>query len=126
MLDDADRESILALEARWLSAETEGRPEALRDLLTEDCALCPPDGPKVEGREAFLAAQAAPGDILDIQVGEGVIEGGPVHAWKTARFTTRLLMEGREIAVHGRHLWLMRKEAGDWRIAALSWWFERP
>lgn len=126
MLDDSNREAILALEARWLSAETEGDPGALRDLLTEDCALCPPDGPKIEGREAFIAAQAAPGEILGIRVSEAEIEGGPVHAWKTARFATRLSMEGREITVTGRHLWLMRKDGGQWRIAALSWWFDRP
>jgi len=126
MLDDADREAILALEARWLSAEIESRPEMLRDLLTEDCKLCPPDGPKAEGRQAFIAAQPAPGEILSIDIDDVVIEGGPVHAWKTARFRTRLCIAGREIILHGRHMWLVRKEGGDWRIAALSWRLDRP
>jgi len=124
VLQDADRAAIRALEADWIVAELGSDRAALERLLTHDCALCPPDGPKAEGRQAFLDAQAAPEKILDIAIADSHIDGGPSHAWKTARFQTRLSMQGGELTVSGRHMWLMRKQDGAWRIAALSWSFD--
>jgi ketosteroid isomerase-like protein len=125
MIDDADRTAIRKLEADWLTAQVENRPAALRALLTEDCELCPPDADPAIGPDAFMAGQAGPGMVLNVRISEAEIDGGPSHAWKTARFATRIAMpDGREITVQGRHMWLLRKTADGWKIRALSWRFD--
>lgn len=121
MISDADRTAILALEAEWLSAHTHNDPDRVRALLAEDCAIYPPGEPAAHGADAALAGQAAPGEILNMRIADVQIEGGPVHAWKTARFSFRTAMDGREATVSGRHLWLLAKDGDDWRIKAMSW-----
>jgi ketosteroid isomerase-like protein len=125
MLDDADRAAILKLEADWLTAQTRGQTDDIRALLTEDCELCPPDGDPARGIDAFMKNQAPPGTLLNVRISEAEIEGGPVHAWKTARFATRIAMaDGREVTVQGRHMWLLRKTGGVWKVRVLSWRFD--
>jgi ketosteroid isomerase-like protein len=122
MIDDADRAAILKLEADWLTALTQGRAGDIRALLADDCVIFPPAEPAAKGADAALAGQAAPGDILNVRISDMEIEGGPAHAWKTARFAMRTQMpDGREASVSGRHLWVLANTGAGWRIAAMSW-----
>lgn len=121
MLCDADRQAILDLEARWLAAETGGRPERVADLLTDDCTLLTPDGTSVQGREAFIAGMRGPFPIEAIELSGVEIHGGTHNAWKSARFTTRFDNAGAPVIIHGHHVWILRKTSAGWRVAALSY-----
>ncbi len=124
MLSPEDREAVLTLERRWIYAEIAGDIQRVRPWLTQDCELCPPNGACATGPDAFLAGLAAPGRITDLILEDVVIAGGGDHAWKTARFRTEMDTGDGLVTIEGRHLWFLRKDAGEWKVRLLSWMIE--
>ena len=125
MLTDADRDAVAALQARWIEAEISEDRGALRALMSDDIAIWPDDAAPVRGIDAVLAATQGPFPIRSVEISDVGMQGGPVHAWKTARFTTQFDNDGETVTIHGRHLWLLRRESGAWKLAGLSWEIER-
>lgn len=121
----ADRDAILALQADWLAAERANDTGRLRGRLCDDIVLWPDDGPPVRGIAAALEAMKGPFPIRDVEISGETVEAGPVHGWKTARFTTHFDNAGKTVTIHGRHLWLLRREEGVWKLAGLSWQIDR-
>ncbi|MBA4802191.1 MULTISPECIES: YybH family protein [Euryhalocaulis] len=117
-----DEKQILELEADWLNAEREGRPQDVAPLLSETVEFWGPEGERFTGREAAVEHLAAtPGRILGIDLSEKQIWGGQDLAWKTARFITALEIDGKAVTVRGRHLWVLGREAEGWRVRLLCW-----
>lgn len=125
MTTDADRNAILALQADWIAAERARDTARLRACLCEDIVLWPDDGPPVHGIPAAMEAMQGPFPIREVEISGEIIEAGPVHGWKTARFTTHFDKAGETVTIHGRHLWLLRREGGFWKLAGLSWQIDR-
>jgi len=121
MATETDKLEILAIQAAWLEAELAQDMRALRDHMCADITLWPEDGPPVEGIEPALETIRATYPIRGISVFDESIQAGAVHAWKTARFLTRIDMDGETVSFQGRHLWILRRVDGSWKIAGISW-----
>lgn len=124
MTTETDKLEILAVQAAWLEAELAQDMRVLRNHLCADITLWPDDGPPLEGIEPALEAIRAMYPIRDISLFDESIHAGTVHAWKTARFITRVDMDGETVSFQGRHLWIMRRVGGSWKIAGISWKIE--
>ncbi|MEE2565413.1 YybH family protein [Hyphobacterium marinum] len=125
MTSTSDRMAILALQADWVTAERANDSNRLRQFMCEDITLWPDDGPAVTGIDVALAAAKGPFPIREIVISDEVIEAGPVHGWKSARFTTHFDNAGETVTVQGRHLWVLRRESTGWKLAGLSWQIDR-
>ncbi|WP_394693316.1 YybH family protein [Hyphobacterium sp.] len=121
MATETDKLEILAIQAAWLKAELAQDMRALRDHMCADITLWPDDGPPIEGIEPALDTIRATYPIRDISVFDESIQAGSEHAWKTARFITRIDMDGETVLFQGRHLWILHRVDGSWKIAGISW-----
>ncbi len=55
---------------------------------------------------------------MDIQTEDVEVWGSGDIAYKTSKYTTRLVTGDAEQIVRGSHLWVLRKqENGEWKVA---------
>jgi len=106
----------------WIAAELRRDIEGMLRLCTPDVRWLVPGGAALEGLEAGRELlQAARGELLDIRAGDLRVEHSGELAFKTSRYETRYRKSGREGVARGTHLWILRLEAGAWRVALVTW-----
>jgi uncharacterized protein (TIGR02246 family) len=106
----------------WLGAELRGDVEAILDLCTPDVRWLVPGRPVLEGHEAGRQLLQAPQvELLALRAGDVWVEQSGDLACKTSRYETRYRTGEQERIARGTHLWILRRESGDWRVALVTW-----
>ena len=119
-----DRNNIMDVHDLWIAKELEGRGSEVIDLCTDDIQWLPPNEPPIVGKEEIakhLAAHATTVESIDIS--ELRIQGSGSLAFLISNYRTHYLIPGHS-ELHesrGTHLWVLRKEGDDWRVAAVTW-----
>ena len=127
-----DQEIVLdpvrQLHETWVAAELRGDIEGVLALCTLDVRWLPPDSGMLVGREAgrrlLTDAQAALDSILTSDLH---VETRGDLGYKTSRYETRYRLPGDgELRIaRGTHVWIVRHEDGEWRVALVTWQEER-
>ena len=119
-----DRDSILAIHHSWIDAEQRRDLNAMLDLCTPDIRFIPPNVPTKQGKDAvheFL--QESRDVIMQLEISNMNIEISGSLAYKTASFVAHV--EQRDApavqTIRGNHLWVLRREGSQWRIAIVAW-----
>jgi len=124
-LSEEDLNTIRDLHDIWIAKELEGKGSEIIDLCTEEVHWLPPDGPPIVGKEEianYLAAERV--KLLTVNASDVSIHGSGSIAYLISNYTTRYLTEGHSEVAHeakGTHLWVLRKEEDDWRVAVVTW-----
>ena len=121
--EDAVRE-IEQIHARWLEFETAGDVRGLVALCAQDIELWPPDARPVIGCEAVSALmERGTARIHSIEINERRIRGSSEFAYLTASYKTEFSpsVSSSPTSSSGSHLWILRRQAGAWVIALVSW-----
>ena len=106
----------------WLAAELRGDVEAILYLCTPDVRWLVPGRPVLQGHEAGRKLLQAPQvELLALRASDVRVEQSGDLACKTSRYEARYRtgQEGR--VSRGTHLWILRRESGDWRVALVTW-----
>ena len=76
------------------------------------------------GRRLLTDAQV---EFENIQASDLQIQISEDLACKTSRYETRyrLPAQGELHVTRGTHLWILRREGADWRVALVTWQVER-
>ena len=126
--DEVALEAVRCLHEAWLAAELRGDIEAVLALCTSDVRWLPPDSGMLLGREAGRRVLTDTRAALDSIVATDLhveIRGG--LGYKTSRYEARYRLPAQR-ALHvarGTHLWILRREGADWRVALVTWQVER-
>ena len=119
--------ALRELHEAWLAAEMNGDIEGVLALCTPDVRwLAPGSGMLVgleAGRRLLAGAQV---ELKDIVASDLHVEICGELAYKTSRYETRYRLPG-EARLHlarGTHLWILRRERAEWRVALVAWQVE--
>jgi ketosteroid isomerase-like protein len=124
MLAAPDTLAIREIHDAWLAAELRGDAPEILDLCTEDVRWVPPSGPMLSGKRAANALLGANGPTIEeIRTLDLEVDGRGAIACKTCRYETRLRAPSGGVSqvARGRHLWVLRKELGVWKVAVVMW-----
>jgi ketosteroid isomerase-like protein len=120
---DAVRE-IEQIHSRWVEFEVAGQSYSLMALCADDIELWPPDAQPVLGRAA-VSELIAHGTtrIHCIEITDRRIRGSNEIAYLTASYKTTFSSadDSTPRQALGSHLWILRKRAGTWVVALVSW-----
>ncbi len=126
-MNDLTMEDIRAIEhlhSKWIEFERTAEHHSLMALCATDIELWPPDARPLLGRVA-VSAQMAHGTtrIHSIEIRDRRIRGSNEIAYLTASYKTTLSSAKDSAPKHalGSHLWVLRKRAGTWVVAIVSW-----
>ena len=126
--DDVAHEAVRQVHEAWLAAELSGDIEGVLTLCTSDVRWLVPDAGMLVGREAArrLLTEAQV-ELENIVASDLQVEISGDLAYKTSRYETRYRLPAqRELDVaRGTHLWILRREGADWRVALVTWQVER-
>ncbi len=117
-----DEAAIRALQANFLEAEKAGDWDAAMGMMTDDVVILPNEQPAIEGRAALREWMAQFPD-MKIEELSTTIErldgrGDLAFLWGKYSETYRMGAMDAPIALVGKFVWIVRKEAdGSWRIA---------
>lgn len=130
MLGALDLAAIAEIERRWLACEIEGRASDVLDLCSADIVWLPAGQTTLRGKAAILAWLGESRErIVDIRLGDVVIDGEGPSAHRMANFRTRYVPSGssEEVTVTGWHLWVLRRGLdSEWRVAVVAWGIVEP
>ncbi len=115
---------IEQIHSKWLELETAGEVRSLLALCADDIELWPPDAPPLIGPEAVSASMACgTARIQRIEISELRIRGSHEVAYLTASYKTEFFLSENSAPARssGRHLWILRRQAGTWVVALVSW-----
>ena len=121
--EEAVRE-IEQIHSKWLELETAGDVRSLMALCAQDIELWPPDARPVTGREAVSVLMArGTARIQSIEISERRIRGSSEVAYLTASYKTEFSLSENSSPTQssGSHLWILRRQAGAWVVALVSW-----
>ena len=123
-LSKRDVIEIKELHDKWIAAELAGQSSQLLDLCVGEIQWIPPDAPPLRGKEAIAKYLAATKVALQqVDVDDVFVSGRDTTAYLTSNYRTRFLPEGvsETQEATATHLWILRKQAGKWRLAVLMW-----
>lgn len=123
-LSEREVREINELHDRWIAKELAGHSSQLLDLCVEESQWIPPDAPPLRGKEAIAKYLAATkGALQEVDVDDMFIGGSDTTAYLTSNYCTRFLPEGASETqeVTGTHLWVLQKQAGEWRVVVIMW-----
>jgi ketosteroid isomerase-like protein len=115
---------IEQVHSRWTEFEAAGEAHSLMALCADDIELWPPDAQPFRGRAAVSAWIACGSTrIHSLEITERHIRGSNEIAYLTANYkTTFSLKEDPTLKKsRGSHLWILRRQAGTWVVALVSW-----
>ena len=121
---DQDHDAILAIHDRWIAEEIAGNGLAVLQYCTDDVRWLVPGGREVVGKDAarqlLMPARIT---IHSIATSDIRVEGSGGLAYKTAVYETRYMVEasGETHTECGRHLWVLRRAAAEWKVALVTW-----
>ena len=123
-LSRQDLNKIKDVHDLWIAKEIEGNGSEVIDLCTQDIQWLPPNDPPILGKEQIAKHLAAhPTKVESIDISDRFIHGSGSLAYLISNYRTHYLTEGhaelREST--GSHLWVLRKEGDDWRVAVVTW-----
>jgi ketosteroid isomerase-like protein len=125
MLSDEDVNQIKDLHDLWIAKEVAGDYSAVVDLCASDIQWLPPDVPPIVSKEKvreYLATHQV--RLLSVDATDLFVRGDASVAYLTSNYCTRYSTDGHSEVVHeasGTHLWILRKENKEWRVAVLTW-----
>ena len=123
-LSDDDLKAILALHDRWRDEELAGNESHILSFCTDSVRWLPPGIPPLEDKHAI--AQYLENNRVDLHkvvFTRTSVDGNDSVAYLTSDFSSRYSLPGSS-EIHectGTHLWILRKEAGLWRVAVVTW-----
>jgi ketosteroid isomerase-like protein len=120
-------EAVRRLHETWLAAELSGDIEGVLALCTSDIRWLVPDTGMLVGREAGRRLlREARVELENIVASDLQIEISGDLAYKTSRYETRYRQpaQGELHVARGTHLWILRREGADWRVAMVTWQVE--
>lgn len=123
-LSDRDIAAIVKVHDRWIEAELTGNNAQLIDFCTDDVRWIPSGSPPLAGKGAiarYLDFNRV--DVKEVRTTEVVICGNDSVAYLTSNFSTRYTSQHSTEIVEstGTHVWILRKEAEQWRVAVVTW-----
>ena len=117
-------QQIEQLHSSWIESEIAGEKHRILTLCADDIELRPPDAQPLLGRAAVSAhITQATMKIHSIEITDRRIRGSGGIAYLTANYKTTFSAAedaNRKLAL-GSHLWILRKQAGVWVVALVSW-----
>ncbi len=120
---DAIRE-IEQIHSSWIEFEVAGQWNGLMALCADDIELWPPDERPLLGRTTVLAQMAHGTTRLHrIEITDRRVRGSNEIGYLTANYETTFSSEEDPTPRQalGSHLWILRKRAGTWVVALVSW-----
>jgi ketosteroid isomerase-like protein len=118
------RRDIEQIHSSWIDFEIAGQDQRLMALCADDIEFWPPDAPPLLGRTAVSAQMAQrTSKILAVEITDRRIRGSKEIAYLTANYTSTFSLpaDASLRQALGSHLWILRKRAGTWVVALVSW-----
>jgi ketosteroid isomerase-like protein len=123
-ISQQDLNKIKEVHNLWIGKELEGNGSEVIDLCTEDVQWLPPSDPPMVGKEEIAKHLAAhPTKVESIEISDVCIHGSGSLAYLISNYRTHYFAPGHS-GLHesrGSHLWILRKEDDDWRVAVVTW-----
>ena len=126
-----DVDAINQLREREFAAFSQGRPDELAALFTDDCVLMPPNQPQVNGREALRRWAQTLADHFTLGGGYTGAQVTVTGDWAYERYTGAMRLTPKaggaqiEERVKGIHVY-RRQPDGSWLIASDAWNSDMP
>jgi uncharacterized protein (TIGR02246 family) len=125
--NDVAHEAVKRVHEAWIAAELSGDIEGVLTLCTPDVRWLPPGCEMLVGRETgrrLLTNSQV--DLESIEASDVRVEVSGDLAVKTSRYEThyRLRGQGTPHVARGTHVWVLRREGGEWRVALVTWQVE--
>jgi ketosteroid isomerase-like protein len=123
-LSEREVREINELHDNWIAKELEGHSCQLLDLCADEIQWIPPDSPPLRGKDAIAKYLASTKVVLQrVDVDDVFVGGSNTTAYLTSNYHTRFLPEGvsETQEATGTHLWVLRKQAGEWRVIVVTW-----
>ena len=123
-LTENDIREIEQIHSSWIEFEVAGQWNGLMALCADDIELWPPDERPLLGRTAVLAQMAHRTTRIHlVEISNCRIQGSNEIAYLTANYETTFSSETDPTPTQalGSHLWILRKRAGTWVVALVSW-----
>lgn len=122
--DEVALVAVRQLHEAWLAAELSGDIEGVLALCTSDVRWLPPGSGMLVGMEAgrrLLTNTQV--ELQNIVASDLHVEISGELAYKTSRYETRYRLpgEGKLHLARGTHLWILRRERAEWRVALVTW-----
>jgi ketosteroid isomerase-like protein len=117
-------QEIEQIHAKWIEFETTGDVRSLMALCADDIELWPPDMPPLIGCETVSASMTRRTvRVHGIDTSERRIRGSHEVAYLTANYKTEFSLNENSAPTwsSGSHLWILRRQAGRWVVALVSW-----
>jgi uncharacterized protein (TIGR02246 family) len=106
----------------WLAAELRGDVKRILQLCTPDVRWLVPGRSVLEGREAGRELLQTPEvELLALRTADMRVEQSGDLACKTSRYEARYRTGRQEIIGRGTHLWILRRDGAEWRVALVTW-----
>lgn len=126
--DDVAHEAVRQVHEAWLAAELSGDIEGVLALCTSDVRWLAPDSELVVGRDAgrrLLTSTQV--ELENIVTSDVHVEISRDLAFKASRYEThyRVVAQKRLHVTRGTHVWILRREGSEWRVALVTWQVER-
>ncbi len=119
------RESIEAAETAFAAAFNGGDGAGVAALYTDDAALLPPGGQRVDGRAAIQTfwQGAIDGGLTNLTLRAVEVEGNGDAAYEVGAFSFQVPGEdGQPVTVEGKYIVVWKKSAdGAWRLHRDIW-----
>jgi ketosteroid isomerase-like protein len=126
--DDVAHVAVIQVHEAWVAAELSGDIERVLSLCTSDVRWLAPDSEIVVGREAgrrLLTNTQV--ELRNIMASDVHVEISGDLAFKTSRYETHYRLRGQKTLhiARGTHVWILRREEAEWRVALVTWQVER-
>lgn len=121
----ADEAAIKEVLASYETALNASKTEAVMSLYADDAVLLPQETPTVAGSKAvkqfYVGTFKAIKIDLKFQIAEvQVVSNEWAFLRTTSSGTMKILATGNEVPAHNQELFVLRKEAGLWKLARYS------
>ena len=120
--DPADEAAIKQVLASYETALNASKTEAVMSLYADDAVLLPQETPTVVGSKAVEQFYGGTFKAIKLDLKFRIAEVQVVsNEWAFLRTTSdgtiKILATGNDIPAHNQELFLLRKQAGSWKLA---------
>jgi ketosteroid isomerase-like protein len=120
--EEACFEAVRHLHEGWLAAERRGDIEGVLALCTSNVQWLVPGAGLLVGHAAGRhLLRESKVELESITASELHIEVSGTLAYKTSRYETRYRVHGQRHVARGTHLWILRQQGANWRVALVTW-----
>lgn len=119
-----DCRAIRDVHDAWIAAELRGDIQSVVALCADDIRIFTPNAAIVEGKRAVQEMLQQDATKLDgIETTDLRVAGTGYLAYKTCGYETRFSAHGvpASSVARGVHLWILRKDAGTWKVVLVTW-----